>query len=81
MVSTTQGSYASSTLSNIVAISLSLKGSDQKPVTKEEFIRGLKDEIEIDGVERDAAIASPLKGKKRLMSTACFNISISTMHP
>lgn len=81
MVSTTWSSYASSALSNIVAILSSSKGSNQKPVTKEESIRGLKDEIEIDGVKQDAAIASPLKGKKRLTSMAYFNISISTTHP
>jgi hypothetical protein len=59
-----------------------LKDSDDgpKPDIKEasdfELLGGLEDEVEIDGVERDAAITSPIKGKKRLTSAACFNIPI-----
>jgi hypothetical protein len=77
-------SSAPSALSKVIAISSSSKDGDQKPVINKdveesdfELIGGLKDEVEISGVERDAAIASPLKGKKRLTSTACFSISIS----
>jgi hypothetical protein len=59
----------------VVAISSSSKDDDQKQTVNKESnfdpIGGLKDEVEISGVERDAAIASPLKGKKRLTSTAC----------
>jgi len=65
-------------LSKVVAISSS-KDDDQKSDIKEasdlKLLGGLEDEVEIDGIERDDAIASPIKGKKRLTSAACFNIS------
>jgi hypothetical protein len=66
-------------LSKVVAISSS-KDDDQKPDIKKasdfELPGGLEDEVEIDGIEREAAIASPIKRKKRLTSAACFDISI-----
>lgn len=82
--STRGNSSAPSALSKVITITSSSKDVDQEPVIEEEsgfeLIGGLKDEVEIDGVERDAAIVSPLKGKKRLTSVACFNISISITH-
>jgi hypothetical protein len=38
--------------------------------------RGLEDEDETKGQERDVAIASPIKGRKRLTSSVCSTISI-----
>lgn len=72
-------SVAPSALSDVITIVSSSKVPSkvsQKPVAEEPASGGLVDYDEINGVEREAAVTSPKKGKKRVTSTVRFNAFI-----